>query len=139
MVSGDGVLQEKYYAIAEMTSLISGQVNLVAQRSGTNNASSRPGLVTPVLKVNGPTLTSNTNSSSNNNNINLNINNSSGNSGNNNRLSLPAAYRSSLGGFVNVGNVSVPISVASAVFNGTPVYNSQVAYMNIPSSVTMLA
>ena len=33
--------------------------------------------------------------------------------------------RSSLGGFVNVGNVSVPISVASAVFNGTPVYNSQ--------------
>ncbi len=33
--------------------------------------------------------------------------------------------RSSLGGFVNVGNMSVPISVASAVFSGAPVYNSQ--------------
>lgn len=33
--------------------------------------------------------------------------------------------RASLGGFVNVGNMSVPISVASAVFSGTPVYNSQ--------------
>lgn len=36
----------------------------------------------------------------------------------------PTGYRSSLGGFINVGNMSVPISVASAVFNGTPVYNS---------------
>ena len=60
------------------------------------------------------------------------------NAGNNHRLSLPlqgfagalssppsSNNRSSLGGFVNVGNMSVPISVASAVFNGTPVYNSQ--------------
>ena len=69
----------------------------------------------------------------------LKVNRDGSSSSNNHRLSLPpqgfggnlsspppsSNNRSSLGGFVNVGNMSVPISVASAVFNGTPVYNSQ--------------
>ena len=91
--------------------------NLAAQRSGQgvlkNNVT--------VLKVNGENQHS---TATNHHRLSLPLQGFTGNltsvtntTSNNNRASL--------GGFVNVGNMSVPISVASAVFSGTPVYNSQ--------------
>lgn len=92
------------------------KANLAAQRSGQVLKS--PDNITS-LKVNRDGSTS---SGSNNHRLSLPLQGFGGN------LSSPpptSNNRSSLGGFVNVGNMSVPISVASAVFNGTPVYNSQ--------------
>lgn len=93
--------------------------NLAAQRSGqgiTKNTSN-----VTVLKVNGEHQQS---SATNHHRLSLPL---QGFSGNLSSVANPTSTnnRASLGGFVNVGNMSVPISVASAVFSGTPVYNSQ--------------
>ena len=93
------------------------KTNLAMQRTtGTQGVAKSPPSVT--VKVNGEHA-----STTNHHRLSLplqgfNSNLSSTTSASNN-------HRASLGGFVNVGNMSVPISVASAVFSNTPVYNSQ--------------
>lgn len=90
--------------------------NLMTQRSGNKNAAN-----VTVLKVNGEHQQSAANNlhrlSLPPQGFNNNMSSVGSSTGNNNRASV--------GGFVNVGNMTVPISVASAVFSGTPVYNSQ--------------
>ena len=93
--------------------------NLAAQRSGQGVPKNNPNVT--VLKVNGEHQHS---TATNHHRLSLPL---QGFSGNLSSVGNPTSNnnRASLGGFVNVGNRSVPISVASAVFSGTPVYNSQ--------------